>query len=82
MTVCVCGASWTGLGICHCPTQGCHLTFTSIRSFDEHRTGPTDTRRCMTIDELRVRGMEPNNNGQWRHPRPEDTQPAEWTEKK
>ncbi len=76
MTICACGTGWTGLSVCHC--AACHLTFTAVGSFDEHRTGPTDTRRCMTRDELRRRGMEPNANGHWRHPRPEESKPLEW----
>lgn len=76
MTTCDCGTGWTGTGICHCRT--CHLTFTSIGPFDEHRTGAADSRRCMTRDELRERGMEPNVNGQWRKPRPEESMPVDW----
>jgi len=45
MTTCArCGDHWTGLSICHCAV--CHLNFTSIGAFDEHRTGAADTRHC------------------------------------
>lgn len=76
-----CGAEWFGSKICHCST--CHLTFTAVGGFDEHRTGKThhfdpalDTRRCRRPEELRERGLEPNDEGQWRRPRPLDTLPG------
>jgi hypothetical protein len=61
-----CGAEWFGFDICHCAS--CHLTFTSIRPFDRHRVQG----RCRTEDELRAKGLEPNENGQWRRPMPSD----------
>jgi hypothetical protein len=30
-----CGQSWSGLKTSHC--SGCHLTFTTLLSFDKHR---------------------------------------------
>jgi hypothetical protein len=70
-----------GGAACHC--SACDLDFTSVGPFDEHRTGAThhldpalDTRRCRTPDELRERGLEPNEAGQWRRPRPLDTLPT------
>lgn len=79
--VCGCGTRWVGLKVCHC--MSCHLGFTSINSFDQHRTGridphdpEKDTRRCRTEDELRAAGLEPNENGLWRKPRPADSLPS------
>lgn len=34
-----CGAWWTGAERSHC--GGCHLTFTSLTAFDNHRRGQT-----------------------------------------
>ena len=36
---CRCGARWAGSRTCHCAAAGCHLTFTSVGSFDAHRKG-------------------------------------------
>ena len=64
-----CGVQWVGRSLCHCTV--CHLTFTSIGPFDDHRTGSHthDTRRCRTQEEIRARGYEPNHLGYWRKPR-------------
>jgi hypothetical protein len=67
---CECGAAWRGELACHCGY--CHLTFRSVTGFDEHRTAG----RCRTTAELAARGLEPNEAGQWRHPRPEETIPG------
>lgn len=42
-----CDARWGGLKTAHCPT--CHETFTTVPTFDKHRTGSHvhDTRRCV-----------------------------------
>ena len=34
---CKCGRMWTGLRECHCTV--CHLHFSTVRWFDEHRRG-------------------------------------------
>ncbi len=63
LLVCVkCGYKGRGFSLCHCPT--CHLTFTAIGGFDDHRTAG----RCRNEDEIRARGFEPNENGCWRRP--------------
>lgn len=74
---------YEGPGGAACRCTICGLDFTSIGPFDEHRTGKVhhrdpakDTRRCRTPDELRERGLEPNESGQWRHPRPAETIPG------
>jgi hypothetical protein len=67
---CGCGTHWRGELVCHC--AACHLTFRSGGGFDEHRTGG----RCRTEAELTKRGLEPNAEGQWRHPRPLDSIPG------
>jgi hypothetical protein len=53
--------------VSHC--RACGLTFTSIHSFDQHRTGHYPARRCKTEDDLRAAGMSPNEQGRWRVPR-------------
>lgn len=77
---CSCGARWPGENTCHCSL--CHRSFTHVNSFDQHQTGrihhldPTqDTRRCRTEEELREAGMEPNEYGLWRKPRPHGSLP-------
>jgi hypothetical protein len=42
-----CSARWGGLKTSHC--TACHETFTTVTSFDKHRTGshPVDTRSCL-----------------------------------
>jgi len=67
---CGCGAEWRGELACHCAT--CHLTFRSVGGFDEHRVGG----RCRTEAELTKRGLEPNADGLWRHPRPGNSIPG------
>jgi hypothetical protein len=66
---CSCGTRWTGLNVAHCAV--CHLTFFSVNGFDEHRIGG----RCRTEAELSERGLEPNDKGWWRRPRPIDSLP-------
>lgn len=65
---CRCGARWQGELISHCAS--CHLTFTSVTGFDDHRTGShaLDTRVCRSEAEMRSRGYQPNDAGQWRQP--------------
>lgn len=46
---CRCGRRWGGLAKAHCTV--CHSTFTSRSSFDMHRRGPADNRRC-ELDKL------------------------------
>lgn len=68
-TGCRCGATWTGLRIEHCPS--CHETFTGTTSGDMHRTGKhhisvgPDRRRCLTVEEMRAKGMKQNQHGYW-----------------
>lgn len=68
---CRCGAKWAGENLCHCAT--CHLTFMSVTGFDAHRDRLAI--QCRTEDELRKRGYEPNPQGHWRRPRPEESIP-------
>lgn len=54
----------------------CGLNFTSVTGFDAHRVGQyerpgvpgSNTRRCLTGDELREKGYEPDDQGRWRRP--------------
>ncbi len=66
-----CHTCWRGRLICHCAT--CHLTFTSVGPFDEHRYHG----RCRTEAELTERGLAPNAAGHWRRPMPASRNP--WT---
>jgi len=59
---------------CLCPA--CGLSFSSVREFDRHRTGPYakpgithGNRRCLTVAELEARGWHSNNRGFWMQPR-------------
>ncbi|TWS23186.1 hypothetical protein FK268_12770 [Tsukamurella sputi] len=52
---CDCGAQWTGLVTCHCPT--CHCTFSGITAFDRHRVDE----QCVTPG---LRGLIPR----WKRP--------------
>lgn len=62
-----CTARWPiSTGIAHC--SRCHATFASVSSFDTHRTGPIDRRRCLDEAELRGLGYAPNDRGRWRIP--------------
>lgn len=68
-TTCHCGATWTGYRIEHC--TACHETFTGTTAGDKHRTGQhhlstgPDRRRCLTVEEMREKGMAQNARGQW-----------------
>ena len=61
----------TGAATCECAV--CHLRFTSVGPFDRHRRHG----RCLTADELRELGLEPNKHGLWRRPRPADSLPTQ-----
>lgn len=71
---CRCGARWAGENLCHCSL--CHLTFMSVTGFDKHRTGPVNDTRCRTPQELSDLGLEPNESGHWRRPRPIESLPG------
>jgi hypothetical protein len=63
---CTCGATWAGTRVQHCTV--CHETFTGTRAGDMHRTGDftgPDRRRCLTPDEMRAKGLEQIDEGQW-----------------
>lgn len=47
--------------------SGCSRNFTSMSAFDRHRAGSysKNTRRCMTPDEMRARGLEQKASGKW-----------------
>jgi hypothetical protein len=36
---CRCGTRWGGERTCHCPSDGCHETFSTVDNFDGHRRG-------------------------------------------
>ena len=45
----------------------CNLFFNRVSIFDKHRTGSHDkhTRRCRTIEEMKIHGMVQNKRGVW-----------------
>lgn len=54
-----------------CLCRSCGLYFTSDNAFAAHRVGDYGIdRRCLTEDELRAKGFEPNEAGYWRVPAP------------
>lgn len=65
MTACKCGATWTGKRMEHC--TACHATFSGTTAGDKHREGDyfPDTRRCLSADEMRAKGMARNGRGVW-----------------
>lgn len=48
---------------CRCPACGEH--FNVVSTFDAHRTGGYDARRCLTSDEMTARGWLRNDAGFW-----------------
>lgn len=65
----------------HARTQcaACHQTFAGTKAFDAHRVGPftrqRKSRRCLSLREMRLRGMTQTEQGLWALPAP--TQPKE-----
>ncbi len=46
--------------------QGCKEYFNSSFAFDKHRTGEHGhDRRCLTVDEMKAKGMSVNAAGFW-----------------
>ena len=46
--------------------RSCGLYFNSVAAFDKHRTGTHGKdRRCMTVEEMRGKGMDINGRGFW-----------------
>ena len=48
----------------------CHLTFTSVEAFDFHRGDSYEqhTRRCLTVAQMRAKGMALDEHGRWKLP--------------
>lgn len=56
MTVCnTCHVTWGGLSRCHC--CACHITFSSVRYFDQHRWSRGKEHGCWHPSELRTGGL-------------------------
>jgi hypothetical protein len=53
-----------------CQCAACGLRFKSTNAFTKHRVGSyaDGGRMCLTADELRAKGFEPDLNGLWRKP--------------
>lgn len=49
-----------------CRCAECGEYFTSETPYDMHRVGAGHARRCLTQEEMRVRGMSRNQRGYWR----------------
>ena len=45
--------------------RGCNAYFNSTDAFSKHRTGPHDSRRCLTDAEMLGKGMVKNAAGFW-----------------
>lgn len=48
--------------------RGCNKGFKSVTSFDKHRVGKFNVRydrRCLSIDEMVVKGFHCNDKGVW-----------------
>lgn len=52
-----------GTEMCQC--GACGLYFFSDDSFQRHRTGPINARTCLSVAELRDKGMSPDDRGVW-----------------
>jgi hypothetical protein len=58
-----------GNGNCKC--EACGARFYSMTAFDMHCTGSyasgraKHTRRCLTVKEMRAKGMRPSDKGVW-----------------
>lgn len=52
-------------GTRECQCGACGLYFSSPWTFDMHRTGEIDARRCLTVRELRKKGMAKDGKGRW-----------------
>ena len=48
-----------------CCCGACGLFFSSVSSFDKHRTGDQEARRCLSPDEMLALGMVVNAAGFW-----------------
>ena len=51
-----------------CECGACGLFFTSVTSFDEHRVGPVEDRRCLTPAELIEKGLVLRDDHFWGSP--------------
>jgi hypothetical protein len=49
----------------HCRCGSCGQWFNCTKAFDRHRVGDYPGRRCLSIAEMRVRGMTINGGGWW-----------------
>lgn len=51
----------------------CREEFVSMTTFDKHRTGtywPVENRRCLSVEEMREKGLVKNKKGLWTVPMP------------
>lgn len=52
----------------NCQCRACGLTFRRVSTFDRHRYGPWEDRRCLTSIELADKGWGQDSGGFWRRP--------------
>jgi hypothetical protein len=52
-----------------CTCASCGKQFRAVSSFDRHRTGVPEARRCLSRIEMRSYGWQLNADGYWRPPR-------------
>ena len=50
-----CKKRWISLSECHC--SGCHEHFKGDFAFTKHRIGKPDFKFCMTVEEMKAKGM-------------------------
>jgi hypothetical protein len=50
----------------NCQCRACGLLFRAVSSFDLHRVGPYEDRRCLTALQLSDKGWAMDSGGFWR----------------
>lgn len=48
-----------------CQCGACGLYFIGVTYFDQHRDGDMDHRRCLSVKEMKQRGMVKDDKGRW-----------------
>jgi hypothetical protein len=52
-------------GTRECQCASCGVYFVGVTYFDMHRDGTMDARRCLTVRQMRERGMVQDGKGRW-----------------
>ncbi len=61
-----CGATWTGMQVSHCGS--CHLTFSSLSSFDRHQNRAGSDKLCRDPQEAGLVAVEKPWGVMWSMP--------------